>query len=248
MVPALRLSVDRASSVPMYRQLAEQLREAISDGALKPGDAVENEVTLAVRLGVARPTVRRALADLVEAGLLVRRRGVGTTVAHRLTHCHDQLNSLNDDLELAGRQPTTELLELDTATVDEKAAALLLLPARTPLVYVQRLRRAQGVPLGILTNWLPPHYADLTPALLESQGMYRILRSRGVVPVEGNQNIGARTATARERELLGLSRSEPLLTMDRTAYDASGQPIEHGSHCYRADQYSFQMTVRQERS
>lgn len=244
MAKRVPVSVDRNSSVPMYQQLADQLRAAIASGALRPGDAVENEVTLADRLGVARPTVRRALGDLVGGGLLVRKRGVGTVVAYHLNHCHDQLNSLNDDLRRVGRAPTTKLIEFDTSTTDERAAAVLGLPARTRLVLVQRVRSAQGVPLAVLTNWLPPQYADLTVEELETDGLYQILRSRGVTPVVGHQVISARTSTSRERELLGMSRSEPLLTMSRDAYDRDGRPVEFGVHCYRADQYSFEFTAR----
>ena len=73
--------IDRTSPVPLYHQLAEQLTDAVEGGQLKPGDQFENEMALAERLELSRPTVRRAIAELVDRGLLVRRRGVGTTVA-----------------------------------------------------------------------------------------------------------------------------------------------------------------------
>ena len=75
--------IDRASPVPLWHQLAEQLAAAVRDGRLQPGDPVENEVALAARLAMSRPTVRRAMQSLVDQGLVVRRRGIGTTVANR---------------------------------------------------------------------------------------------------------------------------------------------------------------------
>lgn len=81
--------IDRSSPVPLYHQLAEQLTAAIESGRLGPGDAFENELALADRLDLSRPTVRRAIADLVARGLLVRRRGVGTTVASQVIHRRD---------------------------------------------------------------------------------------------------------------------------------------------------------------
>lgn len=238
--------VDRGSPEPIYLQLAAQFRQAIESGDLQAGEKFENEVALADRLGLARPTVRRALADLVDAGLLVRRRGLGTVVADRLVHRHDQLTSLNDDLVASGRTSRTELLRFEAGVIDERAAAILGLPPTTGLVFVQRLRSAGGMPLGILTNWLPPQYADLTRDELESTGLYCLLRARGVRPVVGRQTIGARTATARERDLLRIPRSQPLLTMSRDAFDAEGRPVECGSHCYRADQYAFEFTVHED--
>ncbi|HEX8497337.1 MAG TPA: GntR family transcriptional regulator, partial [Actinomycetales bacterium] len=90
--------LDRSSPVPLYFQLATQLQAAIDDGRLGSGDPIENEVALAERLGLSRPTVRRAIQELVAKGLLVRQRGVGTQVAHRMVHRRAELTSLHDDL------------------------------------------------------------------------------------------------------------------------------------------------------
>jgi len=78
----LPLAVDRASPVPLYFQLARQLEAAIEAGALASGSLLGNEIELAARLGLSRPTVRQAIQSLVEKGMLVRRRGVGTQVVH----------------------------------------------------------------------------------------------------------------------------------------------------------------------
>ena len=85
--------IDRTSPVPLYHQLAQQLTAAIEGGALKPGDAFENELSLAERLDLSRPTVRRAIGEMVARGLLVRRRGIGTTVANEVIHRRDELTS-----------------------------------------------------------------------------------------------------------------------------------------------------------
>src|SRR5450759_3093947 len=82
----LPVTIDRFSPVPLYHQLAEQLTSAITAGWVKPGDPFENELALTKRLGLSRPTVRRALQEMVSQGLLVRRRGIGTTVANQMVH------------------------------------------------------------------------------------------------------------------------------------------------------------------
>ncbi len=84
--------IDRETPVPLYHQLAEQLSAAIANGQLQPGDAFENEVAMADRLGLSRPTVRRAIQELVGQGLLLRRRGLGTTVAGRQIHRRAELD------------------------------------------------------------------------------------------------------------------------------------------------------------
>ena len=104
-VHQIPVMIDRASPVPLYHQLAEQLTAAVEDGTLQPGDPFENELALADRLDLSRPTVRRAIAELVSRGLLVRRRGVGTAVASEVIHRRDELTSLFEDMERKGKRP-----------------------------------------------------------------------------------------------------------------------------------------------
>ena len=235
--------IDRNSPVPLYHQLAEQLTAAIEDGILKPGDPFENELALAERLELSRPTVRRAIAELVGRGLLVRRRGVGTTVASQVIHRRDELTSLYDDMVRRGQEPRTEVLTFEADAHAPRAATALDLPADTPLLSVERLRFTGDTPTALMHNWLPPQHADISAGDLEAHSLYALLRTRGVRPVIAHQTIGARRPGARERRLLKLSSGDPLLTMSRRAYAADGSAVEYGEHCYRYDQYAFDVTV-----
>src|SRR6476659_3918229 len=127
----VRVTIDRRSPVPLYHQLAEQLSHAISSGQLQPGDPFENEIDVAERLQISRPTVRRAIQELVDQGLLVRRRGLGTTVANSKVHRKFELTSLYDDLLREGREPRTTVIEHEIST-NERAASALDLTADVP--------------------------------------------------------------------------------------------------------------------
>jgi GntR family transcriptional regulator len=236
------VSIDRASPVPLWHQLAEQLTAAVDDGRLQPGDPFENELALAARLKVSRPTVRRAMQEMVDQGLLVRRRGIGTTVANRKVHRRAALSSLHDDLLRAGQAPTTEVLEL-RRTLDPRAASALDLPADSDLLAIVRLRSADGAPLAVLHNWLPPAYADITADELATDGLYAALRARGVSPVVARQSVGARMPTRAERRQLAIVGQQPVLTMTRTAFGSTGDAIEFGDHCYRAEDYSLDLLL-----
>lgn len=237
--------IDRSSPVPLYHQLAEQLMAAIESGMLGPGDAFENELALADRLDLSRPTVRRAIAELVQRGLLVRRRGIGTTVASPMVHRRDELTSLFEDMERRGQAPVTTVLRLETEVTDATAAAALGLPADTPLVFIERVRSAGDMPAAVMHNWLPSAFGDLSIADIEAGSLYAWLRTKGIKPVVAHQVIGARRPTARERKLLKLTAGDPLLTMSRRAYAADGSAVEYGDHCYRFDQYAFEVTVHE---
>lgn len=241
-VQLVDLRIDRSSPIPLYHQLAEQLTAAIADGRLQPGDPFENELAMCQRMQLSRPTVRRAIQQMVDQGLLVRRRGVGTTVANRKVHRSFELSSLYDDLQRSGRDPRTQVLGIEIVE-EPRAAAALDLDDASPLLSILRLRTVGDKPLALLKNWLPPPYFDITSEELERTGLYDALRTRGAKPVVARQSIGARMPTAVERRHLNLRGSQPVLTMSRMAFDVAGQAVEFGDHSYRAEDYALDMVV-----
>jgi GntR family transcriptional regulator len=243
---ALDFALDRSSPVPLYHQLAQQLEAAIERGVLAPGNLLGNEVDLSVRLGLSRPTVRQAIQSLVDKGLLVRRRGVGTQVVHSQVKRPLELSSLYDDLEAAGQGPTTEVVRNETVPAACDVAAALGVPEGGEVTVLDRLRRTHGRPVALLRNYLPASLLDLDNARLESTGLYRVMRSAGITLHSARQTVGARAATADEASRLDEEEGAALLTMQRTAYDDTGRPVEYGAHVYRASHYSFdfQLLVR----
>ena len=241
--PRLTLDLDRSSPVPLWFQAAQQLEAAIGRGDLRPGQRLDNEVDLAERFGLSRPTLRKAIEQLVGQGLLVRKRGVGTQVVQTHVKRPVELSSLFDDLAGSGRHPSTEVLSCREVPADEAVAAALGLPVGDPVVAVERLRSADGEPLAILRNWLPTDVGELTTELLAEHGLYALLRRYGVHLRIANQRIGAAVADAGQARLLGSRRGDPLLTMERVSYDDTGRPVELGRHRDRADSYTFEITV-----
>ncbi len=240
------LSVDRSSPVPLYFQLAQQLESAVENGTLTPGTLLGNEIDLATRLGLSRPTVRQAIQTLVDKGLLVRRRGVGTQVVHSTVRRPLELSSLYDDLDAAGQLPATRVLVNRAEPATGPVAAALRVPEGSEVVYLERLRTAHGEPMAYLRNHLPagllgPGGPDT--ARLETTGLYRMLRSAALTLHSARQAVGARAATATEAALLDEREGAPLLTMERVTFDDTGRPVEYGSHLYRADRYSFEFQL-----
>jgi DNA-binding GntR family transcriptional regulator len=240
---ALRLSVDRTSPIPLYFQLSQQLEAAIEQGRLAPGSLLGNEIELAGRLGLSRPTVRQAIQSLVDKGLLVRRRGVGTQVVHSQVKRPLELSSLYDDLEAAGQHPTTRVLRNTTEPASAEAAAALGVPEGSEVLFVERLRLAHGEPMARLRNSLPLGLIEPDTAHLEATGLYRLMREAGITLHSARQTVGARAATAKEAELFGEQEGAPLLTMRRTTFDDTGRTIEFASHVYRASRYAFEFQL-----
>ncbi|MEN9715169.1 MAG: hypothetical protein RJA35_636 [Actinomycetota bacterium] len=240
---SLFIDLERSGPIPLYFQISTRLEKAILDGTLPAGARLENEIAFGERLGLSRPTVRRAIQDLVDKGLLVRRRGIGTQVVHGQVTRGLELTSLHEDLQRSGKKATTKLLSLAVTKASKREAEHLGCPVGTEILHLRRLRLADGVPVSVMENWLPNEFIDLTEMDLSEHGLYQLLRFRGVSLKVAKQRIGARKASAEEATLLNIDKNSALLTMERTAYDNSGKAIEFGQHCYRPDLYSFEVTL-----
>ncbi|MPZ63688.1 MAG: UTRA domain-containing protein, partial [Propionibacteriales bacterium] len=240
--PSLSIKVDRSSPVPLYFQVARQIEQAIDGGDLPAGYKLDNEIALAGRLGLSRPTMRRAIQELVSKGLLVRKRGVGTQVVHGHVRRPVELTSLYDDLARNEQAPSTQVLRNTVDPAGPEIAAAMGIAPETPVRRMERLRLARQEPLAILRNWLPEDVLRPTDAELESHGLYELMRDVGLHMRIARQQIGARGATTAEARLLGERKNAPLLTMSRTTYDDFGRLVEYAEHVYRAETYSFEVT------
>lgn len=239
----LNIPLDRSSPVPLYFQVAQHLENLIESGELPAGSRLDNEIALADKLGLSRPTMRRAIQHLVDRGLLVRKRGVGTQVVHTKVRRPLELTSLYDDLAKTGRKPYTDVLSFGVEPASGAVAHALGLAEHAEVYAIERLRYADDEPLALLHNYLPAALLTLTKEDLEAHGLYDILRRAGITLKVASQTIGARAATSAEAKALHETRGASLLTMSRTAYDDHGRAIEYGDHVYRASLYSFELTL-----
>jgi DNA-binding GntR family transcriptional regulator len=237
--PARTISVDRNSPVPLYFQLALHFEGAIQSGALPPGVRLENEVQLAQELGLSRPTVRAAFLYLAEKGLVERKRGYGTVVTKEKINRDVELTSLYDDLAGAGKTPSTRVLRNEVAHASEAVADALQLAEGSLVISLERIRLADGEPIALLHNYLPAALVHLSNDMLAQHGLYELLRASGIRLASATQRMSAKNASAAEARLLNESRGTALLTVERTAYDQSGRPVEFARHLYRASRYAF---------
>jgi len=245
--PAVReldITLERNSPVPLYYQVAQSIEHAINTGALAPGDRLENELSLTKRLGLSRPTARQAIQELVNKGLLVRKRGVGTQVVRSQFRRTEALSSLNEDIIKAGKTPSTRLLDFSLGKLDQDIRDAIgdAAPTDTDFIKIRRLRLADDVPLAILTNYLPARF-QITEDDMQSKSLYACLRALGVNLKIAHQQISARLMTEEEAELLDEETPAACLAVDRLAYDDVGQMVEFGRHMYHAAHYSIQSSL-----
>ena len=236
-------SIDRSSPIPLWFQVAQHFEQAIAGGVLPQGTLLDNEIVLAAELGISRPTMRRAMEQLVDQGLIVRRRGIGTRVVQPKVRRPLELTSLHDDLANTGQHPTTTVLRFETVGADPEVSGRLRLEQGDPVVWVERLRSAMDQPIARMTNWLPADIVTFDEEALATTGLYDLLRRSGVHLHSAAQTVGARTASTAEARELGESRGAALLTMERETLDDHGTVVEFASHLYAASRYSFEINL-----
>lgn len=232
--------IDRQSPIPLYFQVSQHLETAIVTGAIRPGTLFENEIDLAEALGVSRPTMRRAMEELSNKGLIVRRRGIGTRVVQPKVRRPLELTSLYDDLDKTGQRPTTRVLTFVREPATGVVAEHLRLTEGAEVVHLERLRSTGDTAIAVLTNYLPGEIVDFTGDDLATRGLYQLMRHSGVQLFSATQMVGARNATDAEATLLGEPRGAALLTMQRDTMDENGAIVEYATHIYAASRYSFE--------
>ena len=237
------MDIDHSGPIPLYYQVASRIEAAIADGTVPAGARIDNEIALGERLGISRPTIRRAIQDLVDKGLLVRRRGIGTQVVHGEVSRKVELTSLYEDLSSTNRSPGTRVVERNEIPATETIAERLGVEIGSPTLHVKRVRLADDVPLALLENYLPAEFIDISETDLGNFGLYQLLSARGIDIRVARQRIGARSATAEESKVFEVDKHSAVLTMDRVAFDSNGRAVEFGHHSYRPDLYSFEVTL-----
>jgi GntR family transcriptional regulator len=231
------------------RQVADVLRQQITAGRFIDS-ALPDEAALGVELGASRNAVREALGLLRAEGLIIRRRGVGTTVVlPKYGHGLDRLAGLAEVLTGHGEvtnEVRTACLVLDPPPA---IASWLALEAGAPVVHIERLRRSGGLPLSLDTTYLvgdiglPLLDLDLAGrdifALIEETAGVRL--GRAEVSVHA---VGADPDTA---ALLGIDAGAAVFAIERRTRLATGRPVDVESIRVRGDRMTFHVALHRGR-
>ncbi len=237
--------VRKGTEQPLYRQLQEIIRGHIVSGAWQPGEAIPTERAMVQEFGVARMTVRQALDGLLHEGLIVRTRGRGTFVARppverELTRMH----SFTEDMRGRGLAPFTRLLARQVVPAPEEVSAQLHIGLREAVIYLQRLRFADDLPIALESCYLSYDIGQVVlEADLEQGSLYHLLEGQAQLTlVHASQELQAALPTRAEAALLQIPQRQPVLVIQQTTYvrgpDEEGPGI-CGRTVYRADRYRF---------
>ncbi|MCH5286347.1 MAG: GntR family transcriptional regulator [Christensenellaceae bacterium] len=228
------------SASPLYRQLMQRLRADISGGVYPAHSRIPSEQELCETYGVSRVTVRKALGELTQEGLLKRQQGKGTFVCiPRLYSDLKDVNSFHAACRLMGCQPGARLIHAQLVRAGEEDLGKLGCPD-PQVVEITRLRLADDMPVMLETNRFPLSYAWLLEETL-SGSLYALLEARGILASRGIHEISLTYATAAQARLLTVDPGSALMRLDQVIYDQHDRPLHTSHQVIRGDRFTFQI-------
>ena len=226
---------------PLYVQLMEELETSIRNGVYKPGDKIMTEAEMAKEYGVSLITVRKAVGSLMEKGLVVRKQGKGTFVTKpKYSRNMKKLQSFTEMCEQMGVKPGAQVLENRLIMADKKVADRLGIGPGSNVVYISRLRLADGEPVQVEKSYFPLKYAFLLEEDLNNGSMFECLKEKAGAKVASSEKmIELCRATAEEAALMDVKKGDYLLFVKSTAYDENGEPMYAGIQLINGDRFSL---------
>ncbi len=229
------------SSSPLYHQLMQRIREDISKGVYPVGSRIPPEHTLEESYHVSRVTVRRALQELTDEGLLVRKQGKGTFVSvPRISQNLKNVHSFHDACRSNGVSPGTRVIHVKEIRADLSDRADLNLQEEDRVVETLRVRLADGEPVVLEQNHFSMAYAYLEDSDL-SGSLYRVLQEFGVEPSQAVHELSLCAAGEREAQLLAIPVGTPLMKLKEIIYDQRERPLHNSQQWIRGDRFVFRI-------
>ena len=231
-------------TLPLYAQLKGTLIDAIACGDLKPGDQLPSQRALGETYGMSHMTVRRAISELINEGVIYAIPGKGIYVAANKQDAEaGPLVGFTEDMARRGMMASSQVLAAEIVGASTLLAQVLNVPVCTPLIYLYRLRLADGEPMALQTGYLPH---TLCPGLLEHDlehnSLFAVLRNVYGLHLTGSTTAVEAALTDKEQAaLLGLPFPSALLITEQITYLDTSQPIEFVRTAYRGDRHRLRL-------
>lgn len=230
-------SLNGDSATPLYRQLQQIIREAVGLGAIQIDDAIPAERDIASDLGISRVTVRKAVSELVDEGLLVQRQGAGTFVKGRMEQPLSKLTGFTEEMAKRGMTPGVKWLDRSIGVASPEESMALNISPGTEVSRLARIRFGADKPVAIEYTTVPKQFLP-TPNLV-TLSLYDVLNTTNFRPYRALQRLRAELFSKEMGELLDLDENAVALFIERRSFLRDGRAVEFTRSYYRGDSYDF---------
>jgi GntR family transcriptional regulator len=245
-------TIDRASPVPFYFQLAGILEEEIVTGRWEPGSRLPSEGELCNEYGLSRTTIRQALARLEQEGLISREKGRGTFVSSsrpRTWLIQSTEGFFHGEFLRAGRAVTSRIMRIERCALPRWACDALSLPVGARGLVLERLRSVDGLVALYVVNCLPDYVAEHVAGLEPNESLYQRLVERGGISiVGGSRSLEALIAGPRLAGLLEMDASAAVAYIESVMWDELDRPVDAYRAWLRTDRMRLDINVTTQRS
>src|ERR1700733_377620 len=228
--------------VPLYGRVEEVLASEITRGDLQPGDRLPSEDELLTRFSVSRITIRRAIQNLIQRGVLEIRRGLGTFVlAPKVSQELTRLTGFVEDMDTHGRKASARVVSQGVVAATSRVAQHLGISKGTRVMRIERVRLADSVPMSFDETYLPLEIGrKIVRNDLRVMPIFTLLEEKYGIPLaEAEYSLEAAAASAHVADALNVPEGAPVLRIERTSFTTEGKPIDYEMLSYRGDLIRF---------
>ena len=240
------------ASFPYYFQVAETILRRVREGEYQPGDTLPSAQILEKDFGVSDITIRKALHLLVQRGVVVRKRGIGTLIMkgedNRATF--DIKGDFLDLTNVATGKPIkyeVEVIDISlTLSCPKSIKEILLLGSDDEVWRMRRIRKKNGEPISYFTNYGPPElFKSLEKRHLQEHSFVELAEKRcGIRFGRFEQSVEATSADIDLSLLLAISFGTPLFFVVNTYYSTKNQPVAVTHTYFRGDRYKYRASIK----
>lgn len=231
---------------PLYKQVQKKIIQDIQTGKYKPGDRIPTQEAFVSMFKVSRVTVRQAISELINEGILFSQKGGGTYVAQNHDYRrrdHDRFEGFSSNLNKMGLKVQNHILSKTTVECDKNLGDSMNLPLGSPVLKMKRLRECNGVPVSIELTHINLNLVDSLDFFRdfnEKMSLYSYLSEEGGLELQSaNESLVAINADEEQSSLLKVDEGAPILYIKRQLYTKQRQLIEYCEIYRRTDNFEF---------
>lgn len=231
--------VDKNNPLPVYYQVREDIRNKIKNGIWKVGQCIDSENELSEKYGVSRMTVRQALGELVQQGILIRERGKGTFVCEPKVKQRD-IMSFSEMAEKSNVSLVTRVISFDKVKPSKDLKELLPFDE---IYKIDRLRIVDGEVIASEKVFIPCDYCGYLDINMLEGSFYKILKQYGYNLDHSEASVQSVLMDEKYRSIFDVDLQIPLLKSVSKNFIDNDKLLFIEESVYRSDKYILEINI-----
>ncbi|WP_093045029.1 GntR family transcriptional regulator [Thalassobacillus cyri] len=231
---------------PLYRKIAQQIKQEIEAGNWKEGEAIPTEKHLSEKYDASRVTIRQAVKTLVEEGLLKRIQGSGTYVSEKkIEHNIYELESFTEEMRRLNKQPVNNVMNFQMIDPPMHVKSKLQLGEEEKVFYVRRQRLVDDIPYVLEDTYLPVRlFPDLSFKVMSGSKYDYIEKEQGKKIKESFQEVIPILPDSDIAGALGVQETTPILKIQHYSVFQDDTIFEYSENYFKSDEYKFTLRAK----